>query len=41
MKNLIIETSKTVFIGSNFIELLIKKTKYKIISDEKKNINCY
>ena len=32
MKNLIIVTGGAGFVGSNLIELLIKKTKYKIIS---------
>ena len=32
MKNLIIVTGGTGFVGSNLIELLIKKTAYKIIS---------
>ena len=32
MKNIIIVTGGAGFIGSNLIELLIKKTKFKIIS---------
>ena len=32
MKNLIIVTGGAGFVGSNLIELLIKKTKYKILS---------
>jgi UDP-glucose 4-epimerase len=32
MKNLIIVTGGAGFVGSNLIELLLKKTKYKIIS---------
>ena len=32
MKNLIIVTGGAGFVGSNLIELLTKKTKYKIIS---------
>ena len=31
-KNIIIVTGGAGFVGSNLIELLIKKTKYKIIS---------
>ena len=32
MKNLIIVTGGAGFVGSNLIELLLKKTKFKIIS---------
>ena len=32
MKNLIIVTGGAGFVGSNLIELLLKKTKYKILS---------
>ena len=32
MKNLIIVTGGAGFVGSNLIEFLLKKTKYKIIS---------
>ena len=32
MKNLIIVTGGAGFVGSNLIELLLKKTKYQIIS---------
>ena len=32
MKNIIIVTGGTGFVGSNLINLLLKKTKYKIIS---------
>ena len=32
MKNLIIVTGGAGFVGSNLIELLLKKTNYKIIS---------
>jgi len=32
MKNLIIVTGGAGFVGSNLIELLLKKTKYEIIS---------
>ena len=32
MKNLIVVTGGAGFVGSNLIELLLKKTKYKIIS---------
>ena len=32
MKNIIVVTGGTGFVGSNLINLLLKKTKYKIIS---------
>ena len=32
MKNILVVTGGAGFVGSNLIELLIKKTKYKIIS---------
>ena len=32
MKNIIIVTGGAGFVGSNLIEILLKKTKYKIIS---------
>ena len=32
MKNLIIVTGGAGFVGSNLIELLLKKTKYQVIS---------
>ena len=32
MKNIIVITGGAGFVGSNLIELIIKKTKYKVIS---------
>ena len=32
MKNIVVVTGGTGFVGTNLIELFIKKTKYKIIS---------
>jgi UDP-glucose 4-epimerase len=40
MKNLIIVTGGAGFVGSNLIELLLKKTKYKIISLDNYSTGC-
>ena len=41
MKNLIVVTGGAGFVGSNLIELLLKKTKYKIISLDNYSLACF